>query len=155
MSVEENKALVRKWIDGGPPPEFVRAMHDSKSPKELAEKTVRNIVVGIFAPDVLVHVQGADVNREALIQGNAEMMAAFPDISFSVEKMAAEGDLVAAVFKVQGTHTLPYMGIPAVGKKIESRILEMFRIAGGKVVEVWMYADAASMMQQLGITPKQ
>ena len=154
MSVKENKALVSRWLSGEPPPEVLQAIHEGKDLKALTEKTVREIVEELFSPDCVVHVANVDTNRDTVIQGNVEFMSAFPDISFIIDKMAAEGDLVAVVGRSRGIQRGPYMGIPSTGKKIESVYMEMFRIVGGKFVEVWLYADMASLMQQLGVVPK-
>jgi predicted ester cyclase len=155
MGVKENKALVSRWLSGGPPPEVLQAIHEGKDLKAFAEKTVRGIVEELFSPNVVAHLPGFDVNRETIIQGNVEIMSAFPDISFIIDKMVAEGDLVAVIGKSRATHLGRYQGIPATGKKIESGYMAMFRIAGGKIVEEWMYADASSLIQQLGVVPKQ
>ncbi len=154
MSIEENKALVRRWLSSEAPPEVIQAIREGKDLKALAEKTVRQIVGELFAPDCVVHVADVDTNIDTVIQGNVEFMSAFPDISFMIDKTAAEGDLVAVVGRSLGIHRGPYMGIPATGKTIESKFMEMFRIAGGKFVEVWLFADTANMMQQLGVSPK-
>src|SRR5688500_10100679 len=43
--------------------------------------------------------------------------AAFPDFSFNIEDMIAEGDRVAARVTAQGTQRGEFMGVPASGKR--------------------------------------
>jgi len=154
MSVEENKALVGRFYEGGPSSDMLQKIREGKITKESIEKLVRGIVEDIFSPDVVVHLANTDVNREAIIQGNVESMFAIPDISFTIQKMAAEGDLVAIVGRSRGTHLNTYQRIPATGKKIEMGYMAMLRIAGGKIVEEWIYMDMAGFMQQLGVGSK-
>jgi predicted ester cyclase len=45
------------------------------------------------------------------------------------------------------------MGIPATGKQITIKGIEVFRIADGKIVEVWASMDNLGMLQQLGAIP--
>lgn len=85
---------------------------------------------------------------------NLEYLAAFPDASFVVENMLAEGDFVAIRVTMRGTNLGPFRGIPATGKKIEMGYMDLCRIAGGKIVEVWVYSDTLGLMQQLGAIPK-
>jgi len=43
--------------------------------------------------------------------------------------------------------------MPFTGKSATSPIAEIFRIADGQIVEVWVYSDTLSIMQQFGIIP--
>jgi predicted ester cyclase len=45
------------------------------------------------------------------------------------------------------------MGIPATGKRIMVKGIEVFRIADGKIAEIWAVMDNLGMMQQLGVIP--
>ena len=45
------------------------------------------------------------------------------------------------------------MGISATGNQIEVKGIEVFRIADGKIVELWASMDNLGMMQQLGVLP--
>ena len=45
------------------------------------------------------------------------------------------------------------MGIPATGKQITVTGLDYFRVATGKIAEMWQEVDQLGMMQQLGVIP--
>jgi predicted ester cyclase len=45
------------------------------------------------------------------------------------------------------------MGIPATGKEIVVRGINVLRVADGKVQECWACTDILGMMQQLGVIP--
>ena len=56
-------------------------------------------------------------------------------------------------FVAKGTHTKEFMGVPATGKDVEISGVNIFRIAGGKIVEHWVNYDAMGLMQQIGAIP--
>jgi predicted ester cyclase len=45
------------------------------------------------------------------------------------------------------------MGLPPTGKQIALEIIDILRLANGKVVEHWAVRDQMGMMQQLGLVP--
>ena len=146
MSVEENKAIARRWFGAKPPPEIIRQLRDGKDPRAAIEKKTRSGVEEIFASDCVVHYPEGDGNRERVIQVNISLLTAFPDASFAIDKMLAEGDLVAILGTWQGTNLGSYNEMPATGKKVEMGYMAMCRVAGGKIVESWGYGDSLSLM---------
>ena len=46
------------------------------------------------------------------------MRAGFPDIHWTLEETIAEGDKVAALLTMPGTHQGTFFGLPPTGKKI-------------------------------------
>jgi predicted ester cyclase len=60
---------------------------------------------------------------------------------------------VAIRWKATGTHKNELFGIPPTGKKITVTWVDLFRVAGGKLVELWLRWDQLGLMQQLGILP--
>jgi predicted ester cyclase len=54
---------------------------------------------------------------------------------------------------MSGTHQGELMGIAATGKRMTVTGFDLFRIAGGKIVEMWQDADQLGMLQQLGAIP--
>ena len=54
---------------------------------------------------------------------------------------------------MRGTHNGPLMGIPATGKAVTVAGIDVFRIAGGQIVELWQHFDQLGMLQQLGVIP--
>ena len=49
----------------------------------------------------------------------------------------------------RGTHTGEFMGVPATGKQIQVRGIEIWRCADGRIVERWGVVDTGSVMRQL------
>ena len=78
---------------------------------------------------------------------------AFPDSYFTVEDMLADGDKVATRKTFHGSPQGEFMGIPPTGQQVSMGLIDIVRIAEGRVVEHWSMGDNLGMMQQLGIIP--
>ena len=141
MSTEDNKATVRRCI------EEVINQHNLAAVDQLVAPNF----VGHFSalPKEPKEVQG----REAFKQFLSIWLTAFPDVQFTIEGMIAEGDSVAFRHTFRGTHKGDIMGIPATGKQVNVTGINIFRVAGGKIVEQWTNADDLGGMQQLGVVP--
>ena len=57
-------------------------------------------------------------------------------------------------FTGHGTHTGPLQGaqgtIPASGKKVDLKCLEVFQFRAGKIARARMYYDSGSLLRQVG-----
>jgi predicted ester cyclase len=136
MSTEENKTIIRR-------------VYDLCTQKDLSA------LFELYDPGYIEHTSEGDTSLEQLKQFTPVFFAAFPDISFIVEDMVAEGDKVAYRVTVRGTHTgRQFMGITPTGNKIEMRNTSIKRIANGRLAESWGTLDNLSMMRQLGVIPK-
>lgn len=78
---------------------------------------------------------------------------AFPDLTFTIEDMFAEGDLVAVRWTAVGTHRGPFLGIPASGKKFKIDGMGTYRVEFGQLVENLVNEDSLSLLQQIGAIP--
>lgn len=136
-SVEQNKALSRRWID-------VFNARDN-----AAEAEVR-------APDYVAHapasLEPAPLRSDTWARFLAGFVEGFPDLRLTVEDAVGEGDLVAQRVHFEGTHTGVFQGLPATHKTVSFSGLELNRFAQGKVVEHWFQLDALGLLQQLGLT---
>ncbi len=136
MSVEENKAIARRWFEAG---------ISGHNPTVVDE---------VCAPDFINHDRGApEGGREGLKQLLAGGLAAMPDLRATIEDMVAEGDTVAVRSTFHGTQTGDLMGIPATGKAVTITGMYILRFAQGKIAEAWVEQDMLGMMQQLGMIP--
>lgn len=90
-------------------------------------------------------VRGPDVIRAA--QQRAREI--FPEVEYNVEDLVAEGDKVVARYTVRatsrGTGSSP-------GRPIEVTGMTLFRIAEGRIREMWIVNDQIEMFLQLGYT---
>jgi steroid delta-isomerase-like uncharacterized protein len=83
------------------------------------------------------------------------IFAAFPDVEMAMEDILVEDDKVCWRFRMTGTNTGEFMGMPATGKKIDIQGIDILRMVDGKAAEHWGQTDQMKMMQQLGLIPEQ
>ena len=125
MSTEQNKAVVRRFIEG-------------------TLDTMDNALVDeLFAPDYVNHMIPG--GREGFKQFLPMLRSAYPDLKMhsSIEHLIAEGDYVVARATFHFTNA---------GKEATGSDLSEFRLANGKIVEDWPLSGAADLLQQVAVT---
>ena len=90
-------------------------------------------------------------NKAGLNQMMTMMRTAFPDLQTTIDDMIAKGDKVWVYSTMRGTNKGEFMGMPATGKKIDVKGVDIVRFVDGKAVEHWGLNDDYTMMQQLGV----
>jgi predicted ester cyclase len=80
-------------------------------------------------------------------------LTAFPDLRFTVERLIADDEYVAARLTVRGTHQGDLMGIPPTGRPIAIQLKEHYRLVDGRMADQWATNDVLGMPQQLGALP--
>jgi steroid delta-isomerase-like uncharacterized protein len=136
MSKEANIATTKKMGDA------VNNGHLEKFPE-------------FFAAGVHDHDPAPDQGPgpEGFIKFFTQFRAAFPDLKIAVEHLTADDDSVAIAYTVTGTQQGPFQGIPATGKKIKARGVQIAKFdAHAKIIERWGSSDEAGIMQQLGVS---
>ena len=137
MTIEENKAKFRLVYD------------------EILNKGKIELFDELCASNFVKHTlqPGADYGIEGSKQSVLMLRAAFPDITYTVEDLIAEGDKVVARWNAQGTHTGEFMGIPPTNKPVRFSGIEIIRVVDGQAVEEWEELDRLGLMTQLGVIP--
>jgi len=82
-----------------------------------------------------------------------EDRAAVPDGQVTPRFLLAEGDYVAIYCTYAGTHTGQWGPIPPTQKRFNLDISGVLRLAGGKIVELWITWDNLTVLTQLGQWP--
>ncbi len=139
MSIEANKALFRRFIE-----EVVNAGN-------LA------LIDELVAPDFIEHEDlppGVPPGREGLKAFFAEWRSGFPDGRVTLELEIAEGDLVVGYETWRGTQQGTFMGMPASGRPVTFKVIDIVRVANGQIVEHWGLGDNLSLLQQIGAIPQ-
>jgi steroid delta-isomerase-like uncharacterized protein len=109
----------------------------------------------VFAPNVVDRDPASDQQPgpEGFIHFFTGFRAAFPDLTISVEQLVADEDNVAIAYTVTGTHQGDFLGIPATGRQIKARGLQIARFENGQIVERWGSSDQLGILQQIGVNP--
>ena len=139
MSAEENKALVRRFVE------------------EFWNEGKTTAADELMAPDAEIHMPtGETLNHDELKGFAVTFRESLPDWHSTFEELIAEGDRVAERWTGRGTHLGEMWGIPPTGKRVEVPGSVFYRIVGGKIVEFRGQFDMMGLMQQLGeIVPPQ
>lgn len=88
------------------------------------------------------------------VTGAVQMMrAAFPDSTSTPGLLLVDGDKVVGTNTFRGTHTGQLMNIAPTGRKAEMATIDICRIEGGKIAEIWHVEDMFALMIQLGVVP--
>ena len=97
---------------------------------------------------------GTDGNREGFKQMCTMVMGGFPDMETTEEQLVAEGDLVVHSWTTEGTHDGEMMGMPATGKRVTFRGMEMWRVEDGRLAEHRGVVDLMDMLTKAGVVPE-
>src|SRR6201988_985275 len=96
------------------------------------------------------HNAFVDDGREANRRFWAEFFVALPDLTATMEDLVVSGDRVVGRFVYRGTHRGEFMGIPASGRPVEMRSIDIWRVADGMFVEHWDELNTLELLQQMG-----
>ncbi len=129
MSLEENKAIVRRWI-------------------EAYNERNLDLFDEFIAPDYFDHAN--QVDAEGLKQLFDMGFTAFPDWHETIEDVIAEGDKVWVRISYTGTHKGEWRGLAPTGKKITATAVDIYRIVNGKLAEYWNVTDTLNILKPIG-----
>lgn len=107
-----------------------------------------------FASDCVIHITGLPEplrGIEAWTQFVGGLLAAFPDLHFTIEDQVGSGDRIAFRWHATGTHTGPLGGVQPTGRSVAVDGLIVDHLLDGRVVERWEQWDQPLMMAQLGL----
>jgi hypothetical protein len=115
----------------------------------------------MFTQDVLVHTPGAEPSRgrAARVAWVADLLAAFPDATFSIEGSFYAGDRGCVEFTFTGTHTGPLRGaggvVPPTGARVTFPYCITYVYDGDDLArEIHEYYDQMELLGPLGlVTP--
>jgi predicted ester cyclase len=112
------------------------------------------IVDEICSPGLVEHQFGlAGGGAEAIAHVKAairDVHRAVPDITFTIEDSVESGDVIWVRVRGRGTATGPFFGPPS-GRPIDIMVIDVARVAGGRITEHWGVPDRFAMLAQTGV----
>ncbi|MEO6304621.1 MAG: ester cyclase [Bacteroidia bacterium] len=132
-TVEKNKTAVQRFNK-----EFIE-QGNMNSFKEL----VSDKVINHAAPE------GSSSGPESMTHFLGILRHGFPDINVKILDQIAEGDKVTSRKELHGTHSGEFMGVPASGKKVVIRVIDIIRLENGKYMEHWGMSNLSDVMKQI------
>ncbi len=91
-------------------------------------------------------VELPDRGRDALSESAATLRAAVLDYHDQMIQVVVEGDRVCYVGRITGTHTQPFLQMPASGNAINMLGITEYRLQDGKIVERWGILDGVGLI---------
>jgi predicted ester cyclase len=109
----------------------------------------------LYPDNTLYHTITGDMSGiENYKKNQQKLHEGFPDYQIIVEDQIAKGDKLAVRYKIVGTNTGSFFGLPPTGKKATLRLQELDHFVNGVLQEGWGVADSLGLMQQLGVITK-
>lgn len=130
MSVEENKKLIRKYIE-----EVINTGNINEIEKFISSEYTE-IQEGERHP---VGIKGA-------IEHIIGVRQTYPDLELTVDQQIAEGDWVATCITARGTHKGYWLGIKPTGKQVSYTGVNIEKVENGKITQ---HGGAANLLLQL------
>jgi steroid delta-isomerase-like uncharacterized protein len=135
MNGDANKALIRRFYD------------------EVWARGNLDVADEVFADEYLRHdFRGGrpEPGAEGQKQIAGAFRTAFPDLTWEIDFLLADGDYVAGRWTATGTHSASWAGIEPTFRRMRFSGINVFRFEDGKVVEIWNHRDDLGLMEQLG-----
>jgi len=138
----------------------MRDEHDhQRRNKDLVDRFFNDVLNGttgtgveeLVAVDVQVHHPvGTKTGIPELMKLIGMFRGGFPDVVYVIQDRVAEADRVAVRWVATGTQTGQFVMVPPTNKRISTGGTDIFRVAGGRVAEMWVCSDLYGVFQQLG-----
>lgn len=137
MSIEQNKAIARHWMD-----EIWQNASEAVIDELLADNFVFNYASSGTNPD-----------KKGYKQAVKRFHTRFPDVQLTTEDVVAEGDKVAVYWKGSATHKGKFWGIALRDKRVTMAGISIIQIFNGKILREVGYDDRLGLLQQIGAFP--
>ncbi|HEX5532231.1 MAG TPA: ester cyclase [Actinomycetales bacterium] len=134
---ERNKAVIRR---------FVAEVQNGKDFDVYDELNDPDFVNLSSPPGVPPDRESGKLFLQAFAQ-------AYPDATFTVDDMIAEGDQVVTKKTMSGINTGDFAGVPATGRRVTFQYVDIMRVRDGRIVQHWNIIDQLSWLTQLGVIP--
>ena len=139
MSSDENKALIRRYIEA----------------VDANESNDWSVLDEYIAEDFVAHnppIPGVSLDRQGMKQAAEIFRVATPG-RHEISMQISEGDLVVSHIVGHGIHAGELLGIPATNNEVQTEGIAIHRVRDGKIVEYWAVTDVARVLQQVGALP--
>lgn len=136
VSPEQQKAVTRRVFD------------------DLFNRGRYEAIPEVYSSDCIVHDSGKTMRlNESVAEGKGWRSAA-PDLQMIPGEMAVQGDIVTVSWVARGSHSGKGNGLMRpTGKHFQVRGVSRFRVANGKIVEVWNDWSRQELFRQIGVSP--
>jgi len=78
------------------------------------------------------------------------LRAAFTERDYKTERFLADGEWASCFGYIEATHSGPFMGFEATGKRVKIPYMDFWHVKDGRIADNWVSCDLASVLAQLG-----
>ena len=142
-------------------------MHDLDEREQRNLAVVLEMIAALNAhnPDGMLatmteDMEWFDIPMERPYRGKAEIRAfldqlfrAFPDLRYEPTNIVVQGDNVSVEFRMHGTHSATFYGLPATHKLVQLPCHTAITMRDGKIRRDDCYFDNSMFLRQVGLMP--
>jgi len=123
--------------------------------REVIEQGLAESLAALLAPDFVNHTAapGMPSGPEGMRAMFEDILRpALPDLRVEIHDQIVEGDKVVTRKTLRGTHRGALLGVPATGRAIAIRVIDIVRVAGGRYAEHWGSNDLPAVLASLRVS---
>lgn len=132
-----SEAIVRRFVDD---------VWNGGSPGAVETLTTAGFVLHQLVAD-------EHHDHESFSSFLAGLSEAVPDLTIEIADLVVDGDDAVALVRMRGTPERPYQALRPTGESFDVDAFHKYRVADGRIDEVWVMADAVGTLRQLGLFP--
>jgi predicted ester cyclase len=109
-----------------------------------------------YAPEYLCHTPlhpDGPIDAKGIEADGDMVLAALPDVTVTFADVFGQDDRLVVRHIFHGTNTGSILGIPPSGREVTISGTDIYRFAGGRIVEEWAQPDIFGLLQQIGALP--
>jgi predicted ester cyclase len=104
----------------------------------------------LVAPGFVGHdPSGATMDRNGYFDAIRMMHEAFAHLEVWIDDQVAENDRVTTRWSAVGTHIGDFAGIAPTGRNVTMSGIDIHRVDGDRLVELWEQLDLATIVSQM------
>ncbi|GAA4872609.1 ester cyclase [Saccharopolyspora cebuensis] len=142
--------------------EYLRAHHEltevsRRLPQRFADACNRrdlDTIRTLIHPDAVHHSRLSDYPMAGIEFAFRATWSAFPDLTWTVERIIADGAWVTALMRLNGTHEGEYLGQAGTGRKVSWYSVDVARVHEGRYIEHRGIFDELYLLAQTGVVPE-
>jgi steroid delta-isomerase-like uncharacterized protein len=106
-----------------------------------------------YAEDAVIEspTAGLHQGREAAEKALRAIFTAFLDLTVTIDHLIVDGDSVASVITLEGTHIGDFLGIPPTGKRFRMPAVFFYQLENGKIARERRIYDFTGLLVQIGV----
>ena len=118
----------------------------------MSSRTVVQCLTLTYTDGVVEEIQWAAEAIAYIKTCMSDVHSAFPDLRFTVQDWVERDDTIWVRAEGAGTNTGPFAG-PPTGLPVRLTVIDIARIADGRIVEHWGVPDRFELLVRLGRIP--